>query len=504
MFTRASGLLLPITSLPSRYAIGDLGPAAYAFAQLLRDTGQLYWQFLPLGPTSPAIGNSPYSSCSAFAGNPLLISPEKLVEDGLLTWADVGVDTGESPSGEPHRADYVLAERLRDRMLSAAFARNRHWLETDSGFTAFRAGQPWLRDYARFVTIKAAFGGAEWSQWSEDLRKRDTWALEAWDSAHAEEMLYAMFVQYVFFRQWNDLHTHCASLGVRLVGDMPMYVTHDSADVWANPQFFHLDEAGNPITVAGVPPDYFSRTGQRWGNPVYRWSAMAEDGFGWWIRRMAHNFALADVVRVDHFRGFAGYWEIPAHEATAVNGRWVDAPGMDLFAALSRRFTVLPLIAEDLGVITADVRELKAAFALPGMKVLQFGFGGDQIIRNPDAPMNHERHCVLYTGTHDNPPMREWFVREAGEQGRANFEAVAGHAVSEHSVAETAMRIAMGSVANTVIFPVQDVLGLDGSARMNTPSVPTGNWEWRLGAEEMHLPFFGELARMTAFFGRRS
>lgn len=500
MFTRASGLLLHITSLPSRYGIGDLGPAAYAFARLLRDIGQLYWQFLPLGPTSPAIGNSPYSSCSAFAGNPLLISPEKMVDDGLLSWADIEG----TPAHAPDRVDFETVEHHRARVLRAAFERNRHWLEKDHAFSTFcQQASHWLQDYVRFVTIKQQYGGSIWSEWPEPLRYRDENALAEWDAAHREDLLFETFVQYLFFRQWHDLRTHCNDLGVRLIGDVPIYVTYDSADVWTHPQFFKLDENRAPISVAGVPPDYFSRTGQRWGNPVYDWNALSRDGFSWWIRRMAHNFSLTDLARIDHFRGFAGYWEIPAEEETAIHGKWVDAPGMQLFSALSRNFTVLPLIAEDLGIITPDVRELKAAFNLPGMKVLQFGFGGDNLIQNPDAPMNHEKHCILYTGTHDNSPMREWFANEAGEQGRENFSTFAGHAVSEASVAETAIRIAMSSVANTAIFPVQDVLGLDGSARMNTPSVAKGNWEWRLRPEEMELPFFKEFARMTQFFGRR-
>ena len=499
MYTRASGMLLHITSLPSRYGIGDMGPAACGFASLLRDTGQLYWQVLPLGPTSTAIGNSPYSSCSAFAGNPLLISPEKLVEDGLLSWADIEYPPGTDPS----RVNFHVVEQHRQRVLRAAFERSRHWLEKDYTFTAFsRKHHHWLHNYVRFVTIKKWHDGAVWSEWPEPLRFRHEEALARWDAEHHEEMLFETFVQYVFFRQWSDLKEYCSGAGVRLIGDVPIYVTYDSADVWEHPEFFKLDDQRKPLMVAGVPPDYFSKTGQRWGNPVYNWDALARDGFAWWVRRLAHNFDQTDLVRIDHFRGFAGYWEIPAEEETAINGEWIDAPGMQLFTALSRHFTVLPLIAEDLGIITPDVRELKSAFNLPGMKVLQFGFGGDKLINNPDAPMNHERHNVLYTGTHDNSPMRHWFVHEAGDQGRSNFAAFAGHDVVEAGAAETAIRIAMSSVANTAIFPVQDVLGLDGTARMNTPSVPAGNWEWRLRPEEMELPFYRSFAQMTEFFGR--
>ncbi|ABB37311.1 4-alpha-glucanotransferase [Oleidesulfovibrio alaskensis G20] len=504
MNVRSSGVLLHITSLPSGYGIGDLGPAAYRFARLLRNTGQLYWQFLPLGPTSPAIGNSPYSSPSAFAGNPLFISPELLVQQGVVAWPDIQVADHAPLYDDPARVEYDRVERHRERVLRAAFERNSHTLPSDGFYAEFcRQNNAWLDDYARFVTIKRAHGGAEWRHWPAALRNRDDEALAAWDEDNAREMEYERFVQYLFFRQWDALHAYCRELGVVLVGDVPIYVTYDSADVWANPEYFQLDASMDPVYVAGVPPDYFSETGQRWGNPVYNWQAMRQDGFRWWIDRMRHNFRLADVVRLDHFRGFAGYWQIPAAEKTAVNGRWVDAPGMELFSAFGRAFTSLPIIAEDLGVITADVRELKNTWNLPGMKILQFGFSGD-LTRNPDAPFNHERRCVVYTGTHDNAPVRAWFTQEAGDEERFRLGEFVGHSVREEDAHHAFMRLAMAGVADTVVFPLQDVLGLGAESRMNTPSVAEGNWAWRMNADQLEAYHYERFAAMTRFFGRQS
>lgn len=498
MLVRASGVLLHMTSLPGRYGIGDLGPSAHAFARMLRELGQRYWQFLPLGPTSPAIGNSPYSSPSAFAGNPLLISPEKLVEDGYLSWADIG--DGYLENAPSDAVQYTLVEQHRQRVLRIAFERNRHAL-AEGAFPAFTAQHAhWLRDYARFMTIKLAHGGAGWSTWPEPLKFRHHDALSRWDEEHYDDVLFEEFVQFLFYMQWEALRTTCKENGLRLVGDVPIYVTHDSADVWMHRHLFKLDEQGEPFFVAGVPPDYFSETGQRWGNPVFNWEAMAQEQFGWWIRRLAHHFDMMDFVRLDHFRGFAGYWEIPATEETAINGEWVDAPGIAFFTELAKQFSSLPLIAEDLGVITADVRELKALFNLPGMKILQFGFGGN-LIENPDAPFNHTTDCVVYTGTHDNAPVAEWWAHESGDAGRSNFRQFAGP-VDDVSVPNAFMRLAMASVARTAIFPVQDILGLGAESRMNTPSVANGNWEWRMRPEAMTPHTFQRFAEMTRFFGR--
>jgi 4-alpha-glucanotransferase len=361
------------------YGIGDFGPESHAFARLLGVYGQSAWQFLPLNPTAPAIGNSPYSSPSAFAGNILFISPESLLEEGFVTQGDIDAvhaEAGFFPGmGKSGPVDYDRVTEARKALIIKAFDNNADKLATDPLFTVFvEKNRYWLDDYARFVTIKNARGGAIWIHWPDSLAKRDKQALAAWDAKEAAAMQRVRFGQYLFYRQWRALKRLCQRLGVRLIGDVPIYVTHDSADVWANAPLFQLDGYGNPMVVAGVPPDYFSPTGQRWGNPLYDWTALANENFLWWIRRLEHNLGMFDCVRLDNFRGFAGYWEVPAHEETAMNGRWMDAPGMSLFRALARRLLSLPLIAEDLGIITPDVRELQRTLDLPGMAVLQFCF----------------------------------------------------------------------------------------------------------------------------------
>ncbi len=504
MNVRASGVLLHITSLPSSFGIGDLGPAAYRFARLLRTSGQLYWQFLPLGPTSSAIGNSPYSSPSAFAGNPLLISPELLAQHNFAPWADIQASNTEPLYEDPSRVDFSRVEAHRRQMLRAVYERYSPKLTDDGLYAMFcHTNAHWLEDYVRFVTIKQQYGGAEWRHWPDELRRRDPKALTEWDAANTRDLEFERFVQYLFFRQWNDLHRYCRELGIMLIGDVPIYVTYDSADVWANPDYFKLDSSLEPLSVAGVPPDYFSATGQRWGNPVYNWDAMRHDGFRWWVDRMRHNLHMVDMIRLDHFRGFAGYWEIPATEETAINGRWVDAPGLELFNAFGRAFSALPLIAEDLGVITADVRELKATWGLPGMKVLQFGFSGD-LMRNPDVLFRHERNSVVYTGTHDNAPARAWFAHEAGDTERERLATFAGQAVEENTAHLALVKLAMGSVADTAIFPIQDILGLGADARMNTPSVADGNWIWRMNIDQLEAYHYEQFAANTRFFCRSS
>ncbi len=499
MRVRLSGVLLHISSLPSSRNIGDLGPSAHAFARLLAECGQSAWQFLPLGPTSPAIGNSPYSSPSAFAGNALFISPELLVQEGFISHADCDAACA-GDFGRETVVDYVRAEKEREALLDAAFEKNRHRLDTDAGFAAFRAEHAfWLDDYARFMTIKRAHGGAVWTRWPEKLARRDPSALAAWDNGERDAMQRERFIQYLFFRQWAALRAHCRKLGLRLIGDAPIYVTHDSADVWANPCFFKLDGAFEPTVVAGVPPDYFSATGQRWGNPVYEWEALRHDGFRWWIQRLEHNLLLFDTVRLDHFRGFAGYWEIPATEKTAVNGKWVEAPGDALFAVLARRMGHLPFIAEDLGVITPDVRELQRDYRLPGMAILQFAFGGGA---NPYAPFRLDPYRVVYPGTHDNAPTKGWFCCDASHEEKENLAAYAGHEITEENCHKTLLRLAHASVAGLSIVPMQDVLGLGMDARMNTPSVAEGNWTWRMRPDDMRTDAMSHLTRATSLFGR--
>ena len=508
MRLRTSGVLLHFSSLPSPYGIGDFGPEAHAFARLLARSGQTLWQFLPLNPTSPGIGNSPYSSPSAFAGNTLFISPDLLLEDGLVTREDVDAASAEAVffhgNGEPSHVDYDRVHRQREVLLRKAFANSAEALKTDGSFAAFvEENKYWLEDYARFATIKAAHNGAEWTKWPEPLARRDKSALAEWDARESEAMQRERFCQYLFYRQWGKLRAVCAKLGLRLVGDVPIYVTYDSADVWANTRFFQLDGAGFPTVVAGVPPDYFSPTGQRWGNPLYDWDALADDNFLWWTRRLMHNLAMYDLVRLDHFRGFAGYWEVPAAEKTAMNGRWVDAPGYALFSALARRLVSLPIIAEDLGVITPDVRELQRELGFPGMAVLQFGFGGN-LLENPHAPFMHTRNQVVYTGTHDNAPTRAWFRESASGEEKSTLETYTGHAVTEENVPWVMMRLALSSAADMVVVPVQDILGLGTDARMNTPSTTEGNWRWRLLPGQFSDESIRWFMENTAFFGRHA
>lgn len=506
MRLRVSGILLHISSLPSKYGIGDLGPEAYKFVRFLAASGQSLWQFLPLNPTSPGIGNSPYSSPSAFAGNTLFISPEVLRDEGFVSEADIGA-AGERATdfhgnGNSGAVDYDQVHAQRDALLRTAFTKNASALKTDASFKTFvDKNHYWLDDFARFETLKQANGGAPWTAWPERLARRDRSSLAEWDAREAEGIQRVRFEQYLFYRQWSRLRNLCARLSIRLVGDLPIYVTHDSVDVWANARYFRLDETGQPTVVAGVPPDYFSPTGQRWGNPLYDWDALAGDGFRWWIDRLSHNLAMFDMVRLDHFRGFSGYWEVPAAAETAVNGRWVDAPGYALFSALARRLLSMPIIAEDLGVITPDVRELQRELEFPGMVVLQFGFSG-RFLENPHTPFMHKRSQVVYTGTHDNAPVKGWFREQATREEKDNLAVYAGHEVTEESVPHVMTRLALASVADMAVVPVQDILGLDMESRMNTPSTVTGNWTWRLLPDQCTGESLARFRETTAFFGR--
>ncbi len=498
MNIRASGMLLHITSLPSPYGIGDLGPFAYRFAGLLKELHQTYWQILPLSPTSTFIGNSPYSSYSAYAGNPLLISPDLLARSGLLSKEAIE----NPPVFSETRVLFDQVSAYKEGLLRQAYDTVKDKLLTDGEFVRFCKEQAcWLDDFALFVTLKQRFGGAGWASWPEQYARRDPEALEQWQREAAQEIRYAKFIQYVFFRQWGALKAHANAAGVKFIGDMPIYVTYDSAEVWAYPQFFKLDAAYDPICVAGVPPDYFSKTGQRWGNPVYDWEAMRRDGFGWWIKRMRHNLQLYDAVRLDHFRGFAAYWEVPAEEETAINGTWVDAPGQELFSTLLRHFGSLPVIAEDLGLITADVHELKQNFGFPGMAVLQFGFGWD-LPHSPHIVHNVEKCCAIYTGTHDNNTFNGWFFHDASDEDRQRFLRYAGTPEDAERVHEKCVRLAMMSVADTAIVPIQDVLGLGLEGRMNVPAEPDGNWSWRLAPGQLEYEPMAYLKALTQLYGR--
>lgn len=495
---RLSGVLLHLTSLPSPFGVGDLGPEAHRFLALLAHGGQRRWQMLPLGPTEPGLGNSPYSSYSAFAGHSLLVSPEFLFEDGLLDRADL--ERAQLPVSD--HVDFQTVTRVRHDLLWRAFERAEADLLDDPVFMGFhRDNGTWLNDYALFMAAKRRFGGAPWSAWPEDLRCREESALRRYGTELAREILFEKFCQQRFFRQWGRLRARARELGVGIIGDAPIYVTFDSADVWASQELFKLDAQGAPRVVAGVPPDYFSATGQRWGNPVYDWAKAEAQDFAWWLGRLQHIFGLFDQVRLDHFRGFAAYWEIPAEEPTAVRGKWVFAPGEKLLSRLQELRGEIPLIAEDLGVITPDVVALKEAFGLPGMHVLQFCFGQDSG-HNPDAPHNHERNSVAYVGTHDNNTARGWLRTDADSVERENLCRYLGRQVDESEVAWELIRMVQACPAATAVVTAQDLLSLDERARMNTPGLANGNWSWRLLPGQLNEAALERLGELTAFYGR--
>jgi 4-alpha-glucanotransferase len=495
---RCSGILLHITSLPSRHAIGDLGSGAYAFADFLARAKQSLWQVLPLNPTEGVHGNSPYSSISAFAGNVLLVSPEILVDDGLLRPEEVPPPARRAQG----RVDYRAAALEKRQLLDKAYERFRStgWRRSEyERFCALNA--LWLDDYALFLVLKKLFGGAVWSSWPLEFRDRDETSLGDAMSLYAADIERTRFFQFLFFRQWASLKEYCGGKGVRLIGDIPIYVGYDSADVWTRSRLFKLGPDGNPAFIAGVPPDYFSETGQLWGNPVYDWDALKASGYRWWIDRFAHNLGLFDFVRVDHFRGFVGYWEVSAGEKTAVRGRWVKAPADDFFGTLRARFPAFPLIAEDLGIITPDVKEVMARLGIPGMRVLLFAFGEDNPA-HPYLPRNYVENCVAYTGTHDNNTARGWFEKEALPEERARLSRYLGRKIAAETVHLDLVRLVMESAAGAAVIPMQDLLGLGEEARMNRPAVPHGNWEWRLLRSQIAPPVADALAGMTEGCGR--
>lgn len=503
---RRYGLLLHISSLPSAYGIGDLGPAAHAFAETLAEAGAAVWQFLPLNPTSAFIGNSPYSSSSAFAGNPLFISPEFLVRDGYVSHADLECAcqclSGRPLTPDPGRVDYAAVTCHRTHLLCAAYERNCHTLPEHEEFQTFcREHDYWLHDHARFTSLKDDHGGAVWLDWPKELSLRDSKALLAYDAHAFHAIMREKFIQYLFFSQWKDLRKTCDRTGVALLADVPIYVTHDSADVWANPRFFNLDDTMRPIFVSGVPPDYFSETGQRWGTPLYNWELLEREGFSWWKRRLGHTLLVADMARLDHFRGFCGYWEIPAQEQTAVKGKWRKGPGKAFFASMREHFGGLPFIAEDLGVITDDVRQTMRDFSLPGMHVLQFAFGGNSPADNPDVPHRHSPSSVVYTGTHDNAPTRAWFTG-VGHEERTSIAEYTGQAMRADTANAILARLAFASVADCAVLPAQDALDLGNEARMNTPGIAAGNWTWRLAPEQLTAERLAWLKDYARIYGR--
>jgi len=495
---RRCGVLLHITSLPSPYGIGDLGDRARRFVDFLSASGQSYWQILPLNPTSTVYGNSPYSSFSAFAGNPLLISPEQLEKEDLIPEEQ----REDIPAFATDSVDYEAVTALKERVIDGLFELKKDDLVHDPEFTAFlRENDHWIDDYALFVALKDHFNGSLWVEWPEDVRHRREGALDHYRDTLSERILKEQFVQFLFFRQWLDLRRYCNDRHIQLIGDIPIYVNYDSADVWAHPDIFKLDHEKKPMFVAGVPPDYFSATGQLWGNPLYDWDVLRGQGYAWWIKRFEHNLKMFDVFRIDHFRGLVSYWEVAAGEDTAINGKWVEAPVEDFFRTLFRHFPYLPVIAEDLGLITPDVREAIHLLGLPGMKLLIFAFG-DNLPVHPYAPHNYVRNCVVYTGTHDNNTIRGWFRHEAGTDEKKRLFEYVGRELKEDEVSWAMIRLLYMSVANVVIIPLQDILNLNEKARMNFPSVAHNNWKWRVDPESLTSELTQKMYNIARIYGR--
>ena len=476
--SRSSGILLHITSLPSKHGIGDLGREAYRFADFLSATHQQYWQILPLTPIEEGLGNSPYSSLSAFAGNTLLISLYKLAQEGLLETSDIEA----FPDFGQGRVDYQEVRNFKEPLLDKAY-QNFVLIKERSLNAAFEnfceSQQSWLDDFALFKALKVHFHHKSWHEWDEDIRNYQPEAVLHFLQLLADEVKKEKFLQFIFRKQWEELKKYCHEKNIKFIGDMPIYVNYDSVDVWTHYRFFKLDENKKPLFVAGTPPDYFSATGQLWGNPVYDWNALQEDEFKWWITRIEQNFGLFDLVRLDHFLGFVNYFEIDADATDATGGRWVDAPATAFFDTLLAKHPDLPIIAEDLGTLSEAVVDFIKKYNFPGMKVLQFAFG-DDMEKNPYLPHNHIPNSVIYTGTHDNNTTRGWWRTEATQQVKDNFGNYAGYWIDEDNVTDVCCKMAVQSVADTVILPMQDVLDLDETSRMNVPGIGIGNWSWRL------------------------
>lgn len=488
-FDRESGVLLHPTSLPGAYGIGEIGPEARKFLDALEIMGQRLWQILPHGPTS--YGDSPYQSLSTFAGNHLLISLEDLVKDGLLNPDRLKT----FPSFPNDEVDYgpVIDARMEVlRSVCRTFERKAS-PSIKQAYRAFCEKESfWLEDYALFYALKDAHDLRPWTEWPDELALRDPAALEQARKKYHTAIRNVRILQFLFNRQWQALREYAHTKHIRIIGDIPIFVAHDSADVWANPELYFLDGKGQPIVIAGVPPDYFSATGQRWGNPLYRWDIHQHTGYDWWIRRIKKIFEMVDVVRIDHFRGFEAYWEIPSHEETAMNGRWVEGPKDDIFDAMIKAIGTLPIIAEDLGIITEGVEALRDKYHFPGMRILQFAFGTDDKAE-AYRPDNYPTNCVVYTGTHDNDTTVGWFWSNAGEGSTRTQEeiederrAILAYTGTDGSEINWDMiALAAKSNANTSVYPLQDVLGLGTEARMNVPGVEGGNWRWRFGWDQL-------------------
>ncbi len=502
-FSRVSGILLHPTSLPGKFGIGDLGPAAYSFVNFMIETKQKLWQLLPL--SSPGNGERPYQSYSAFGCNALLISLEKWVDEGFLDIADLD----NIPTFPKDKVDFNKVIKFKEVIFRKGY---KNFLErADSAYKQFLSNfcfenSWWLDDFAFYMALKEYHNGKPWFKWEKDIAFRNSKYLKDARDILKEEINFHKFLQCQFFKQWFELKKYCNDNGIKIIGDIPIFVSHDSADVWANPNLFYLDENGNPTVVAGVPPDYFSTTGQLWGNPLYRWDVMEENGYEWWTARFKMTLALVDIIRIDHFRGFEAYWEIPADEDTAINGKWVKGPGEKFFTALKAAIGDPSIIAEDLGLITDEVEELRDQFGFPGMKVLQFAFSDST---NEYLPHNYIRNCVVYTGTHDNNTTIGWFnpneedsTQDFDEVKKSLDFALKYLGSDGNEIHWDMIKLALASVADMAIIPMQDILGLGADARMNIPGTADGNWAWRYRSEMITKKIIKRLKTLTELFSR--
>ena len=494
---RASGILLHITSLPSKYGIGDLGPEAYRFADFLVAAGQTYWQILPINMPAAEIHHCPYHVLSAFAGNAFLISPDLLYRQGLLAKSDIR----NLPSLPGAQVDLRKVVPFKRQLLNRAYQHFKNNIK-DSDFERFcRENKKWLNDYALFAAMREHFGLRCWADWPPRFRDRKKDTLESIGSQLQEAVEKQKFLQYQFLKQWLDLKRYCNQKGIRIIGDIPIYIAHDSADVWTNPKIFKLTKKKKPSAVSGTPPDRFAKTGQLWGHPVYDWDALKHSGYRWWFARIEHNLELFDIIRIDHFLAFESFWQVPAGHTTTAKGKWVSAPGRHFFKTLFKNFPDCPLIVEDLGHITPEVTKLIEKFNLPGMRILQYAFD-DNPKENTHWLHNHIRNCVVYTGTHDNNTVRGWFDKNAKPKQKQQLFDYLGRRVSPAKLHWELVRLAFSSVADTAIIPMQDILGLSEKARMNRPGTIRNNWRWRLGRYQLSPSLTEKLAKLTTLHGR--
>lgn len=496
MFERSSGILFHPTSLPGKYGIGTLGKEAYAFIDFLKKSRQKLWQIFPLGPTG--YGDSPYQSFSSFAGNPYLIDFDLLIEAHLLSEEDLrDVFFGDNEEyidyGAIYNQKYPLLRKAYENFKSSDNHEMRENLEHFK-----RENASWLNDYSLYISLKNHFNGLPWNEWAHDIKNREHGAMEHYKNELADDIEYHNFIQFLFFKQWGDVKRYANENGIKIIGDIPIFVAADSSDAWANPEIFLFDEERKPVKVAGVPPDYFSATGQLWGNPLYNWQKLKETNYSWWVERVRANLSTCDIIRIDHFRGFEAYWAVPYGDDTAINGQWEPGPGIDLFNAIKSQLGELPIIAEDLGLMTQGVIDLREATGFPGMKILGFAFDSGE--ENDYLPHTYTKNCVVYTGTHDNDTLIGWF-QKAKEEDR-QFARDYLNSRSDDEIHWDAIRGAWSSVANMVISPVQDFLGLGSEARINTPGVAAGNWQWRLRHGVLTDELAERIAKLTRVYSR--